>query len=542
MSRDPGNDRWDGFLADFLEEHLSANPDLAVWAGHHEHDGRLPDWSPAGLRAELRRLRAALERARSFPVPTDPDRRLEREHLVSELERAIFWRDEADWPRRNPRFYLDALHPQVYVSRPYAPPPERMRAFTSYLEAIPEAASQIEENLGGSLPTAYRSLARKGFGGLAEYYRSDAARAFAGVESPELRRRFGEAAGRASGAMERLVARIVGEEAGAAADSFRLGEERFREMLRVRDGLELPLDRVRAAIREDLEANRRRLARAVSRLGVAGGVREAVARPAGPIPECPVETARRQVEELERHVRERSLASVPAAAGVEVRESPPYLRWNAAAIEIPGPEDRALPALFFLSPPNPDWTEAERAAYVPDRGGLLFITAHETWPGHYLQFLHAYRSASPVARLLINPSFAEGWAHYAEELCWETGLGRESPSLEICLLMNALLRDVRGLAAIELHAGEATVERATDLFRELAYQDPATAREQAVRGTFDPGYLSYTLGKLMIRKLREERGEGRSLGEFHDRLLSAGAPPIPLVRRHLFEGAAGEAL
>jgi uncharacterized protein (DUF885 family) len=166
---------------------------------------------------------------------------------------------------------------------------------------------------------------------------------------------------------------------------------------------------------------------------------------------------------------------------------------------------------------------------------LLFTSVHEVWPGHFLNFLHSNRVKSTFGRVFVGYAFAEGWAHYTEEMMWDVGLGEGNPEAHIGQLLNALLRDVRYLSAIGLHTKGMSVAQSERLFREAAYQDPGNARQQAARGTYDPAYLNYTLGKLMIRKLREDwsspRGGRKAWHDFHDQFLSYGGPPIPLVRR-----------
>ncbi|MCI0440643.1 MAG: DUF885 domain-containing protein, partial [Chloroflexi bacterium] len=213
---------------------------------------------------------------------------------------------------------------------------------------------------------------------------------------------------------------------------------------------------------------------------------------------------------------------------------------------IPGPYEKPLPGTYYIAPPDPAWSEAERLAYVPSEAYLLFITAHEVWPGHFLQHLHAHRAGSKFGQLFVGYAFAEGWAHYAEEMIWEAGLNRGDPKTRIGQLLGALKRNVRYLSAIGLHTRGMSLEESERMFRELAYQDPGNARQQAARGTFDPAYLSYTLGKLMIRKLREEwtapRGGRKAWGAFHDKLLSFGGPPIPLIRKAMLGSDAGPPL
>jgi uncharacterized protein (DUF885 family) len=238
--------------------------------------------------------------------------------------------------------------------------------------------------------------------------------------------------------------------------------------------------------------------------------------------------------------------SVPGTERALVRESPPYQRSNAAYIDIPGPYEKNLPSIYYIAPPDPSWTPQEQAAYVPGWANLLFTSVHEVWPGHFLNFLHSNRVRSQFGRVFVGYAFAEGWAHYSEEMMWESGLGNGDPEVHVGQLLNALLRNVRYLSAIGLHTKGMTVAQSERMFREQAYQDPGNARQQAARGTYDPAYLNYTLGKLMIRKLRDDwtasRGGPRAWKAFHDRFLSYGGPPIPLVRRAMLGPAAGPPL
>jgi uncharacterized protein (DUF885 family) len=169
---------------------------------------------------------------------------------------------------------------------------------------------------------------------------------------------------------------------------------------------------------------------------------------------------------------------------------------------------------------------------------------HEVWPGHFLQFLHSNRSSSRFGQLFVGYAFAEGWAHYAEELMVEKGLAKDQPERHIGQLLNALLRNVRYLCAVGMHTQGMTVSQCEQMFKEKAYQDPGNARQQAARGTYDPAYLNYTLGKLMIRKLRADwaasHGGPESWKEFNDEFLSYGGPPIPLVRARMMQGASGD--
>ena len=260
----------------------------------------------------------------------------------------------------------------------------------------------------------------------------------------------------------------------------------------------------------------------------------------------PVEEAREQIPGLTAFVREKDLVTIPGTEQALVRESPPYNRQNSAYIDPPGPFEKGIPSIYYISPPDPSWDKAKRDAYIPGVEDLLFTSAHEVMPGHFLQFLHSNRSPSLIGRLYVGYAFAEGWAHYTEEMMWDAGLGNGSAETHIGQLSNALLRNCRFVSAIGLHARGMTQEQSKRLFMQECYQDEGNAEQQAARGTYDPAYLNYTLGKLMISKLRDDwtatRGGRAAWKAFHDQFLSYGGPPVPLVRQAMMGEATPRAV
>ena len=538
---------WDAFASDFIEATFKARPQFAVWAGRHEFDGQLPDFSAEGIRNEIKRLHDARDRALGFKQSALSGRqRFEREYVIAAIDSSLFWLGTAEWPFRSPTFYSGGLDPQVYITREYAPLAQRMQAYTAYAKAIPRAVEQIRGNLRTPLPRSYVRIGHIGAGGLAQLYEKSVPLTFASVNDLALQAEFRAANDGAIKAMKDLDAWFTQQEATATED-FALGPDKFAAMLRATERIDVPLSRLKEIAQRDLERNLGAMREACNTFAPGQTIEACVAKAqADKLPGTPTDAATKQLGELRAFVVAKKLVSIPGQEQASVAESLPYERWNAAYIRIPGPFEKNLPSIYYISPPDPKWSKAEQEAYIPSKNDLLFISAHEVWPGHFLQHQHSNRSASPVGRLFGSYAFNEGWAHYSEELVWEAGIGAGDPAVHVGQLKEALLRNVRLLSAIGLHTEGMSISTSEAMFREQAFQDPGNARQQADRGTFDPGYGAYTLGKLMIRKLRKDwtatRGGREAWQAFHDQFLSYGSPPVPMVRKAMLGGKAGPPL
>jgi hypothetical protein len=535
------HDPWPQFSASFVEGYFKAQPFFAVQAGRHEFDGQMADWSAEGIAAEVARLEKLRAEAQGFAATSlTPAEGFERDYLLSVIDNDLFWLNRARSPFSNPAWYVDRLDPDVYLNRDYAPLAARLRAYTAYLRTIPRLAQDIRANLHTPLPPTFVQRGIDGFGGYAEFFRNDAPKVFASVQDPAAQKDLADATVAAAAAMDGLKSWLQGERSHATG-SFALGEPAFLEMLKATERVEVPIEQLVAIGRADLARNTQALKEACAqyrpRATLAACVQKVDAdKPRGGA----VEGARAQLDALRAFIVARNFVTIPSEERPLVAEAPPYNRANAAYINIPGPYEKGVAYTYTIAPPDPSWSPRERAEYIPGQATLLYTSVHEVWPGHFLQFLHSNRNPSRIAALWVGYAYAEGWAHYAEELMWEEGLGDGDPAQHVGQLTEALLRDVRFLSAIGLHTRGMTVAESERMFRESAFQDPGDARQQAARGTYDPEYLKYTLGKLMIRKLRADWvAQHASAGtdpkalwhDFHDRFLSYGGPPIPLVRR-----------
>ena len=538
---------WDQFVADYLEAYFAAHPDTAVYEGRHEFDGKLPDFSRAGFDKEISRLHSARAHASDFAENLlDARQKFERQYVLAAIDSDLFWLESARWPYRNPFYYVWILDPQVYLTRPYAPLDQRMRAFIAFENALPDAIHEIQANLQSPMPKTYVDFGKRMFRGLAQYFEHDVPGIFAEVKDPKLQSEFAAANRNAIRELKGIDNWFVSQQS-QANDDFAIGADLFQKMLHATERVDVPLDRLEAIGRQDLERNLAALKEACSQFAKSATLAECTAKQTADKPSSkPVEAAREQLKVLKAFVADKNLVSIPGTEEAQVNEAPPYARWNIAYITIPGPYEKGLPSIFYVSPPDPKWTEAKQRDYLPGKAQLLFISAHEVWPGHFLQFLHANRVSSRFAQVIVGYAYAEGWAHYAEEMMWDAGIGANDPEIHVGQLTEALMRDVRFLSAIGLHTGHMSVAESEKMFRESAFADPGNAQQQAARGTFDPAYLNYTMGKLMIRKLRDDwtatRGGRNGWREFHDQFLSFGGPPIPLVREAMLGSSVGPPL
>jgi uncharacterized protein (DUF885 family) len=528
---------WDAFVERFLNDYFVANPDAAVAAGKHEFDGQLPDWSDAGLSREVARLKAERENVSAFSDDElDELRRFERDYLLAQIDERLFWLEVADHPRTSPTFYSNSLDPDVYVRREYAPLETRIKAYTQYARNVPRALEQIQANLKTPMPKTLVQIGRRTIGGLAGFYAGDVAATFAPVKDEKLQKEFQDANAAAIHAVKKFDAWLATLEP-TATDDYPLGAEKFSLMLKLTEGVDIPLGRLDEIGKRDLQRNLDALAQECKRLAPDKSVEECMAMVAARKAEGdgPVDAASRQLAGLREFVEKNDLVSIPGTEQARVAQAPAYRAWNFAYIDIPGPYEKGLPSTYYISPPDPSWTTEAQDAYTPGRANLLYTSAHEVYPGHFLQYLHAHRAPSKIGQLFVGYGFSEGWAHYAEEMMHDAGLSAGDPEMHIGQLHDALLRNVRFVSAIGLHTQGMTVEEAKQLFREKSFTDEGNALQQAARGTFDPAYLNYTLGKLMIRKLRDDwtatRGGRAAWKEFHDQFLRYGGPPIPLIRK-----------
>ncbi|MDH4125049.1 MAG: DUF885 domain-containing protein [Gammaproteobacteria bacterium] len=526
---------WEEFAAATIADYYRHNPETAVDAGLHQYDGQMGDMSMSALRAYGVWADGVIADASAYS-DLEGTEAFERDYLIMAMNSGLFDLRETNYLTKNPLYYA-RFDVSVYVDREYAALADRLRAYTQYIAQVPARLATMKTNLEPPLPAPFLRISQGVLAGFASYLETTVPQLFAAVEDEQLQRQFAAANADAIDAVREAVAWLNGLNA-TATEEYALGEERFLKMLRAKEGVDVTLAELKAAGELDLQRNLNMLNDACAEFAPGESTVDCVAKVQNrKPPEGPVGGAARQLPALKQFLIDNDIVSIPGDEDALVAEAPPHRRFNLAYINIPGPFETGLPSTYFIAPPDPAWSEEDQLAYMSGETDLLAVSVHEVWPGHFLQFLHSNRTANNVGRHFSTYTFSEGWGHYTEQMMVDAGLSEGDPEVRIGQLLNALLRNVRYMSAIGLHTEGMTVEQSEQMLRDKAFKDFGNAQQQAIRGTYDPGYLNYTLGKLMINKLRDDWTQGRggreAWGRYHDQFLSYGSPPIPLVRRQM---------
>ena len=507
-------------------------PTMAAYLGLHEYDGLLPDLSPESTSrwtATAKELLRGLDRIPESGLPVA--RRLDRNLLRLLLEGNLFDLEETRDLDQNPMVYL--FHPDLtnYISRDYATVADRVAGIVRILTSVPALFETAKRRLDPVLPRPFVTLSIQIAAGLPAHF--EEGESFAGTASATLREEVRKAREGADAAVRSFAEWLQTERLPGVVDGFALGPERFQRLLWVREGLTMPVDEVLRRGRADLKRNQERLAEIARREGVS--VDELVARlyEKHPSPEELLPLVRRLTDEIREFVRAKELVTIPQPEVCHIRETPAWARdlWTAA-MSPPGPFEKPVDGIYWVTSVDPAWTPAQAEEWMRtlNHAMLKNTTVHEVWPGHYLQSLHFRKTSQTLARKVwFSYSFIEGWAHYCEQLALEAGFDGRSTSAEVTQLHDALLRDCRLVASIGMHTQGMPISEAARLLRTEAHLEEVHAQREAIRGTYNPEYFCYTLGKLAILDVRARYLATRfrgSLKAFHDELLGFGTPPI----------------
>ncbi len=496
-----------GVAEEVIKGYLNARPLLATRLGFHEYDGRADDFSRLALDAELQRLRRFEDRLRKFePEELNARNGIDLRILQAAIANELFEFQDVHKFERNPMTYAHCADLNIYIARNFAPLKDRVRSLTAIELQIPNILIAGKTNLESVLPKPHIELAIQIARGSADFLRKDMVAAVDAVKDQEVRGNFLDANRKAANALSDFATWLEKEKLPRATSTFSLGAARYQRWLTETElVIAKTLDQIRA------------------------------------------------------YVTEHKIVGIPPNAKAQVKETPQYDRATSfASMDTPGPfEKKATEAFYYVTPVEPAWTQQQTEEWLTS---FNYYTAdltsiHEAYPGHYVQFLRLNASsANKIEKIFGSYAFIEGWAHYCEQMMLDQGFGgpkkppgsveeqKRAAKYRMAQASEALLRLCRLCVSVKVHTQGMGVDEATKFFQENCYYEEKPAHDEAMRGTFDYGYLNYSLGKMQIMKLREDykaqQGDEFSLEQFHNQLLDHGMPPIRLLREILLKDKA----
>ena len=533
-----------------IEEYWSFYPTSGSRIGKHEYDGRLPDLSRASLQRRVEQVQKGLASLSAVePDAGDADKVLSHRMLELFLQREHFALTELRPLENNPMRQVGYLDVSGYLNRGYAPLADRLESATRVLRQVPDFLDGLGAALADGIARPVLDMSIEAYAGMAKFYREDLTAAAGDVAPPG---GFNAAREAAAAALDRFVEDLKERSRDAPSD-FAIGPALYARMMEVGEGLATPVSELETLGLADLDRNQERIAEVAASITPGRAVKDIVEDISGSHPSADglIAETRDMLEEIRQALIDLDLISIPSEDRCQVVETPSYMRYAFAAMDSAGAlETQANESFYYVTPVDPGWTARQQEEWLSNFNydTLKVVSVHEVYPGHFVHHLHnRYGRPLPlVNRVATSYAFTEGWAHYTEQMMVEGEYAANSPNLRLTQLLEALVRDCRFLCSIWMHTQGMTMEDATRFFMDHAYMGELPARREALRGTFDPGYLNYTLGKLMILKLRSdyrrEKGGAYSLKGFHDQLLSYGAPALPLVRQAMLRDPGDAAL
>ncbi len=540
-------------LADaYLEDYLQFRPQYGVYLGLHQYDGKIVDYSKATIEAELNQLKeydkkfAAID-AKKLSKTAYYDWKM----LVSSIKNEIFQIEDIGVYTKNPMTYSNIFDLNIYVKRNFAPLEQQVKSIISIEEKLPEIYKNAQLNLQDSLALPHIQLAIDIAKGNASFLENDLVVALKELKDTALFNQFERTNKNAIQALNNYATFLEKEKLPKANNKYAIGAANYQKMLLYGEEINLSADEI-------LAIGLRELQKEQAAFDAAAKIIDATKNPVDVYNEVQKEhptaanlipDAKKNLEAIRQYVIDRKLVTIPSEVRVKVEETPMYARaTTTASMDTPGPfEEKATEAYYYITPVDLKWNAQQQEEWLASFNYYTtdVVSIHEAYPGHYTQFLHLNASkASKVQKILGSYAFIEGWAHYTEKMVIDDGFSNGGDALQaakyrIAQSGDALLRLCRLCVSIKMHCHGMQVDEATKFFMDNWHQGEVPSKQEALRGTFDPGYLYYTLGKLQILKLKadyqKQEGKNFNVQKFHDAVLDNGMPPIRLLREMLLK-------
>jgi uncharacterized protein (DUF885 family) len=540
-------------LADefFDQYYFPTNPTTATLSGIHNYDGKLEDYSRVAVDHAIERLKAFDRQVSAVDANTlDEQTRGDRELVLNYIHGTLLTLETIKPWQKNPDTYSSGITNSAFsiMERKFAAPADRLRVLIAREKLMPGALQQARANLAHP-PKIYTEIALEQLPGSTNFFVKDVPAAFAGVTDKALKAEFAKSNAAVVAALKHYRVWLKGKLLAQSDGDFRLGAETYRKKLAFDEMVDTPLDRLVEIDMENLRRNQAEFARVAKELEPDKAPKDVLAEMAAdhPAPDKLLDAFRGTLDGLIAFIKAKHIITIPSDVKPILEETPPFMRAiTFASMDTPGPyETVAKEAYFNVTLPESGWDKKHTDEFMAQFSYPVIsaIATHEAYPGHYVQFLWMQKVHDRVRKLLGCSSNAEGWAHYTEQMMMDEGLAqaiypndaRQQKLLRLGQLQDALLRNARFIVGIKLHTGAFTFEQGVAFFVNEGYQSRAVGNVETKRGTADPTYLYYTLGKLQILKLRADmeakQGKAFNLEKFHDAFMQQGFAPIKIVRR-----------
>jgi uncharacterized protein (DUF885 family) len=543
---------------EYLNTYLRWNPQFGTALGFHEYDGQIRSYKKASLESELAKLKEFEQKLAAFPKDS-LSQRLNYDYriLLSSVRQELFSFELGDY-YKNPMAYAGALDVNIYVQRDFASLEDRMRSIISIEERAPEIFAAARENLLDSLAKPFIETAAEIARGSAAFLENELAVALREVKDDQLKKSFALSNRTAVTELNNFAVYLEKEKLPKAHNRYAIGNENYKKMLLYNEMLTTTPEEILSMGLEELKKEQALFAEVAKKIDPSKKPIEVfeMLKKEHPTAENLLPDARKNLEAIRQFLIDKKIINIHSEVRVAIQETPQYARaTSTASMDTPGPfEKKATQAFYYITPVEKNWTPKQKEEWLTQFNYYVtdIISVHEAYPGHYVQFLKLNASpATKIEKVFGSYAFIEGWAHYTEKMMIEEGFGGTdsiaAAKYHLAQLDESLLRLCRLIVSVKTHCEGMTLEHATKFLQDNCYYEDKPAYQEALRGTFDPGYLSYTLGKLQILKLREDykkqEGANYSLQKFHDTLLDHGMPPIELIREIMIKDSRlGEAL
>lgn len=537
---------------EFIDGYLAWRPQSGVSLGYHQYDGKITDYSKASINSEIARLKDYEKKLSEIDSASLSTKKYyDWKILHSNIKRELFNFENLEVYTKNPMTYAGAIDVSIYIKRNFAPLEQQIKSIIAIENQAPKLFEDAKANLQDSLALPHIQLAIEIAKGSASFLGKDLLVALKDVKNDSLMKAFNSANNKAIEAINGYAAFLEKEKLSIAHNKYAIGKENYQKMLLYGEGITMSADEILAIGLKELQKEQASFNAAAKIINpnkkpidVYNDMQKEHPTAASLIPD-----SKKNLEAIRQFLIDNKIVTMPSEVRVKLEETPAFAReTSTASMDTPGPfETKATEAYYYITPVDSKWTPKQAEDWLSQFNFYTtdVVSVHEAYPGHYTQFLHLNASdASKIQKIFGSYAFIEGWAHYTELMMLDAGFGNSGDPIKAAKYRmaqsgEALLRLCRLCVSIKTHCYGMNVQDATTFFMSNWYQGEKSSSQEALRGTYDPGYLFYTLGKLQILKLqkdyKKQEGNNYNLQKFNDAMIDNGMPPIQLMRELLLK-------